>query len=134
MEKIIQQKFKDNNVLLAFLFGSQAKGYSHKESDVDIAVLLDEKVSPDQYFDKSIELVSLFKDLYPGKEKQISILNQATPLLKHEVLAGGKLLYAVNSDELAKFNLPAVRHYEDTKPIRELQYYYLKEKIKNNDF
>ena len=36
--------FKKEEVVLAFLFGSQAKGSAHKESDIDIAVLFDKKI------------------------------------------------------------------------------------------
>lgn len=134
MNENFKQKLNKNGVSLAFLFGSQAKGFTHNNSDVDIAVLLDEKIKPKKYFDKSIELADLFKDLYPNKERQVVILNQATPLLKHEVLAGGKLLFSESDDDFIKFNLQAVHQYEDTKPIRELQYFYLQERINKNNF
>lgn len=132
--KKFQQKLKRKGVNLVFLFGSQVKGFTHKESDVDIAVLLGERVKVTNYFKKCIELSSVFKELFPCKEREIVILNQAPPLLKHEVLAGGRLLFLVDEDEFTRFNLQAVHQYEDTKPIRQLQYFYLKERIKDRDF
>jgi len=46
MEKRFRQKLnefcKENRIILVFLFGSEAKGLSHKESD--IGVLFDGKV------------------------------------------------------------------------------------------
>lgn len=45
----LNKVLKTNQVILAYLFGSEVKGISHRESDVDIGVLFDKKVKPGDY-------------------------------------------------------------------------------------
>ncbi len=69
MKKLLEEALKDNdNILFAYLFGSQADGSSHDESDVDIAFFfekssLDAKLSVihdlQKLLHKDIDLVSL---------------------------------------------------------------------------
>ena len=40
MEELKEKLLKDDNILLAYLFGSMAKSKGHLGSDIDIAVLL----------------------------------------------------------------------------------------------
>ena len=42
--------FRQRPVLLAYLFGSQTTGYTHAESDIDVAVLLDASLTPNERF------------------------------------------------------------------------------------
>lgn len=126
--------FLKNHIILSYLYGSEATGFKHRESDVDIAVLLDEKIKKEKYFEKSLELPELFEKLFPNKQIHILILNQATPLLKHQVLKEGKFIFYSDKEKMLKFNLEAVHLWEDTKHLREIQWDYLKERIKQGTF
>ncbi|MFH1392458.1 MAG: nucleotidyltransferase domain-containing protein [bacterium] len=57
--KQLNKTLEKNQVKLAYLFGSQARGEAHKESDVDIAVLFDEKVNPESYLLREGRLIEL---------------------------------------------------------------------------
>ena len=76
----------------------------------------------------------VFEELFPGKERVITVLNEAPPLLKQEVLSGGKLLYSIDEDQKTKFYINTIREYEDTKHLRKIQYKYLKNRIKQSNF
>jgi len=62
-------------VVLAYLFGSEAKGLSHQESDIDIAVLFDKKADPKDYLRKEGALIGYFSEIFPKKEINIVNLN-----------------------------------------------------------
>lgn len=140
MRRIKQQTIKqkkllaENHIILAYVFGSETTGFKHKESDVDIAVLLDKKVKQDEYFKKTLEFSSLFTKIFPAEQIHINILNNATPLLKHFVLQEGKLIFCANDQEKIKFHIDTVHLWEDTKHFREMQWEYLKQRIKQNVF
>lgn len=126
--------FSKNHIILVYLFGSEATGFKHRESDLDIAILLDKKVRKDKYFEKTLEFPELFRKIFPNKQIHILILNEATPLLKHQVLKEGKLIFSKNEEETIKFNLETVHLWEDTKHLREIQWEYLKKRIKQGKF
>lgn len=130
----LEKKLKKEGAIFAYLFGSQASGNTHRESDVDIAVFLSPKIKSSKYFDKSLELADLFKETYPGRERQVVILNQAPPLLKAEVLRKGQLIFCQDEEALVKFKIDTMHLYEDTKPLRAIQYFYLKDKIFKGTF
>ena len=45
--KIIKEIIKDNPVEFAYLFGSQLSGELREESDLDLAIFIDSKISSD---------------------------------------------------------------------------------------
>lgn len=45
------------DVILAYLFGSHARGQAGPLSDIDVAVLVDTTVCEDDYFDVRVQLI-----------------------------------------------------------------------------
>ncbi len=83
-EKIIGIAKNYNYVQAVYLFGSQARGQEKEDSDIDIAVLLE-----NNYTEKSGEIkVKLYEELIKEGLDNIDlvILNQASALLKYEVV------------------------------------------------
>lgn len=78
-QKKLNKVFKQNQVLLAYLFGSEARGTSHKESDVDIGVLFNKKVDPKDYLKLEGKLIEFFSEIHPKKEINVVNLNIASP-------------------------------------------------------
>lgn len=117
INKKIFQKYK---VKLAYLFGSQAKGRSAKESDLDIAVLFKKKPS-DPLALREITAISseLSKKSFP-KKLDIVPLNGAPLLLKYEVVAHRKILYCENENERKNFEVSVIKEYIDEEPVRNL--------------
>lgn len=130
----LKNTFLKSHIILSYLYGSEATGFKHKESDVDIAVFLDEKINKEKYFKKTLEFSEIFEKIFPKKQIHILILNQATPLLKHQVLKEGQPIFWKNNEEMLKFNLEAVHLWEDTKPIRAMEWHDLKKRIREGKF
>ena len=85
LEKISSVFKKESLILAAYLFGSYVGGSPHKYSDIDIAVLFDKMVNPEDYTDKQIDLaVNLGRLL--GREADVVVLNRAGSFLKYNVL------------------------------------------------
>ncbi|MEM1909192.1 MAG: HepT-like ribonuclease domain-containing protein [Thermofilaceae archaeon] len=92
----LQQVFRKHGVLIAYLFGSRARGAARVDSDYDIAVLFGREVTLTDEIGLSLEIAKAL--LEPPEKVDVVALDRADPLLKLRVLREGKLLYAL-SDE-----------------------------------
>lgn len=116
---------------MCYLFGSEARGESHKESDVDIAVLFDLNVKKSDYLGKEGQLIALFSGVYPGKEINIVNLNISSPLLKQSVVLEGKLIYAGSEEDQILFQVSTLHQYEEYRHLSGIYNLVLAEKIKS---
>lgn len=82
------QQFR--GVISAYLFGSVADGRAHRESDVDVGLLLDRVVYPRaaDRFDVRLRCVQHLSAAL-GREADVVILNDAPPQLVRHILATG---------------------------------------------
>lgn len=80
-------------VVSAYLFGSEAQGRAHRESDVDVGVLLDRHVYPRaaDRFEVRLRLTGRLQAAV-GREVDIVILNDAPPQLVRHIMTGGRRL------------------------------------------
>ena len=117
LEKI-SNVFRNENALLAvYLFGSYASGNPHRYSDIDMAVLFDKTVNPEDYTDKQIDLaVSLGRLL--GREADVVVLNRAGSFLKYNVLKNGLRVYERPDRSERGFEARAIVEYFDFLPIK----------------
>ena len=100
------------SVLSAYLFGSAATGIERKDSDVDIAVRLDENLSSSQIITLRFQLMDVFEN-YFNRNVDIVILNSASLKLIHQVLKRGKLIYAREPDSENMFAIQKQKEYFD---------------------
>jgi len=105
---------KKPEILLAFLFGSFAGVHPPPSSDVDIGVLYRAVPNHHMIHDLADTLSSLLQ-----KEIDLVVLNDASPVLKMQVLKKGLLLYARNKKRLHQFFIETVNQYDDLKRIRK---------------
>lgn len=106
-------------VVLAYLFGSQAKGEAGPLSDIDIAIGFDETVGPDERFDLRLEVLGELTDLFRTDDIDLVVLNEAPPLLTHRILREGLLLFSIDERIRVAFETSAVLRYLDWKPYIE---------------
>ncbi len=95
-------------IRLAYLFGSQADGRAREESDVDVAILLQD--GADALLDLKLA------DFLSGKLAKpvdVVVLNQASPILQHEVIRVGVRLMEVSPMVRRLYELRAFRDYVD---------------------
>src|SRR5690554_3362968 len=106
------------DIAAVYLFGSHAQGRAHPRSDVDVAVLLDEERLPEgrSVLDRRLHLMS---ELARFSEREVDVvtLNDALPLLRHQVLLHGRLLYAGNRALRIEFEVRTGKIYNDLKPM-----------------
>ncbi len=134
LEEIIKL-FKDNfksllqeyDIKLIYIFGSYAKGNNNANSDLDIAVLLNNDYDPMDKLSLIGDLTSMFK----RDDIDLVILNSANSVLKHQVIKYGKLIFMENEDIKVNFEVRVLKEYMDMEPFRRIQRTYINEWFKN---
>lgn len=106
----------DERILVAYLFGSKARGSHTPESDTDIAVLFSEV--PKEMLDYYVDLVDRISNAFV-EPVDLVILNNASHILKHQVIKHGKLLYSRDLTVRVEFEAKAEKEYLDFKVRRE---------------
>ena len=122
-----------SEIVLAYLFGSAATDRTHRLSDIDIAVLVDEEEYAEQNalapYGYRAELSSRLGEILQRDAVDVVLLNSATPLLAHEVVRTGKLLLCRDDDGRVDFEVRVHQVYADTRPLRAIQQLYHREAI-----
>ena len=107
------------DVLAAWIFGSRVTGRDRPESDLDVAVLLaggDDAVALNE---RRLELQTLLADGYPAAV-DVVVLNLATSVLQHEVLAQGRRFFERDRAARVDFEVRAGQVYADLEPMRAM--------------
>lgn len=114
------------NVKLVILFGSQATEKSSENSDTDIAVLSNQRLS----FEEKIELKEkLSLELQVSEDKLDLIdLSSASPLLQYQVAQNGKLIRG-KAEDFLRFKVLAWKRYQNTAKFRRIR-----EKVLNREY
>ncbi len=119
--KRITSYFKSRDEVSAlYLFGSAARSRSTKDSDIDIAVLINERKLKNKTCD---DLANDYYDASPSfslRSVDIVILNNASPYLKHRVLKTGEILFDRDRKLRVAFTTRAVIEYIDFRPIEKI--------------
>ena len=96
-------------VTAAYVFGSCAQGKGKKTSDVDVALLLNEKKITG--FSMLDFITMLEKQM--GCKADVVVLNKADEVLKYEVRRQGKLVYERSEEYRKQFEVRSRKSYED---------------------
>lgn len=104
-------------IAFAYLFGSQATGKATMKSDVDIAFFFNENQQPDmdQLLQIEDRITSLLK-----QEIDILVLNNATPVIRMQVLKKGKRIFENAHQSFIRFFIKTVNEYDDLKRVRQV--------------
>lgn len=113
--KALKDYFKDKDgVLIAFIFGSFINNRLTDESDVDIAVLFSKAPIFSEISDIMNDLSSII-----GKEIDIVVLNESSPIVRMQILRNGILLKKKSDALYSDFFVKTVKEYDDLKRIRK---------------
>jgi len=108
-------------VVLAYLYGSWARGAVTPLSDVDIALVTSQPLSPlarlDMELDIETELAAL--DI---PQADVRVINQAPPAVCGRVVMEGRLLYCRDEKARIEFEARARAHYFDLQPVLRQQW------------
>jgi predicted nucleotidyltransferase len=122
-----------NGVVLAYLFGSHARGQAWAQSDVDVAVLIENRPDDDHCFDMRLEVIGGLMDVLHTDEVDVLILNQAPPALRYAVLRDGILLFCRDHQAMIEFRVRALNEYLDFKPILKRHEHAFLEKARKGE-
>jgi hypothetical protein len=123
-----------HDVVLAYLYGSQARGMTGPLSDVDVAVLFRPELPGNERFRQLLAVMGEFTEVFQREDVFVADLDNVTPLLRFEVYREGRLLYCQDDAIRVKFMTEALRDYEDTRPLRQIQRDYLFQSIADGTF
>lgn len=135
--KHIRQKLESSaEIQLVYIFGSVLTSNSHAESDIDIAILIDESFwkSLGDTLEYESELIVMLQHLFESDRIDLVLLNSAPPLLANEVISTGKLLYYDEPLRINNFIVRTKQRYLDTKPLRAIKRQYLYARIDRGEF
>lgn len=110
-------------IRLLLLFGSSVSGYTHPESDIDLALLLE---NPHLDLAAQSALQYDLQRLFPEQEVHLAIINHADPLFLKKITEQCRLLYG-NPSEFYSLKMYAFRRYQDHRRFLELERRYVKD-------
>ena len=106
------------DVVAAYLFGSLAEERAASRSDVDIAILFADASDPLAVGDRQLQLMGEL-ERFTDREVDVVIMNTAPPILQHQVLRHGRLLYERDRRVRVEFEVRAGKIYADLKPMND---------------
>jgi uncharacterized protein YutE (UPF0331/DUF86 family)/predicted nucleotidyltransferase len=118
----LNQLFAQSPVNAAYLAGSLSgrTSFGHL-TDVDIAILLMEQIKSDQFLDYQIYFFSELAKRLESDSIDVVILNQASLLLKLQVIKYGQILFSRDEKQRVSFETKAVMDYLDFKKFDDMQ-------------
>lgn len=118
----LNQLFAQSPVNAAYLSGSLSNRASFGQiSDIDIAILLMEQIKSDQFLDYQLYFFSELAKRLESETIDVVILNQASLLLKLQVIKYGQILFTRDEKQRVSFETKAVMAYLDFKKLDEIQ-------------
>ena len=124
----LKEIFEGHDVVLAYLFGSQAQGTAGPLSDIDVAVLLLPEVPRKRWTEIQTKLICELMSIFHRNYVDVVILNRSPALLAYEVAKYGKIVYQDASLPHVDFLALAISRYADTQPLRDIFTTYLLER------
>jgi len=105
----------ESGIQLAFLFGSAALQRLRPDSDIDIAVQFETK--PDLF-----NLMALRQSLEEKLHREVDLvaLNDASPILRMQVLKHGVLIHDSDRKYYHQFFTDTIKQYDDLKRVRKV--------------
>ncbi|MDP2754465.1 MAG: nucleotidyltransferase domain-containing protein [Nitrospirota bacterium] len=134
IEELKKYLYLRDEVIAAYIFGSYASNRLSPAADIDIAVLLNSSISSKDYGFLKLKIITDLIELLSFDNVDIVILNTAPPLLSHEVIKKGILLFSKNEKERLEFTVKSTMRYLDTIHLRKVQDRILHERIRSGDF
>lgn len=111
IKKMILGKIDCEAILL---FGSYARGTQNLESDIDIAIKSNKKVSKKEIFETRLELEEAIKN-----DIDLINLDDINDDFKYEILINGKTLYCKNELKFELYKLDRYQEYFDLNESRQ---------------
>ena len=108
-------------VQAAWLFGSHCAGRSHRESDIDVAVLLEHARFPDARarFEVRVAMTTDIIALLHRNEVDLVVLNDAPPLFARRIVLDGRRVHCSDAEAEHAFRRDVQLRAADIAPFLE---------------
>ncbi len=100
-------------VRFAYLFGSHVTGTARPDSDVDVALLLDEHIRPDDYLEVTLELARALASASGLGNLDAVVLNDAPLTLRGRVLRSRVVLFSADEPGRVEYESRTLREFTD---------------------
>ena len=114
-------------IIAAYVFGSQATGEAGPRSDVDVAVLLDEHMKDN--FDSLQFVVDLERALNGNVD--LVVLNRAGEPIKHQVRRDGRIVFDRDPKRRKHWEIMSTKFYQDFLHLRDIYMQGMKKALKS---
>jgi hypothetical protein len=110
-----------SEIQAVLVFGSVASGATHKGSDLDIAVLLQNDPDPTDSVELRLTYSLEIEDLV-NLPADVVVLNCASPMLRYQIFRKGKIVYTADERRTRRFMGDAlVEFYDEIEMIERMQ-------------
>jgi predicted nucleotidyltransferase len=108
-----------DGVVSTYIFGSHATDRAHRESDVDIGVLLDRTVHPtrEARFEARIRLIGQLGRALKMNALDVVVVNDAPPHLARRILCEGQRIFCADPDTDHAARRTALLRAADLEPF-----------------
>jgi predicted nucleotidyltransferase len=113
---------------LIYLFGSKATGRDTKVSDIDIAVLLNDREAHNLK-NLILDLIFDFSRVFCSDKIDLVILNKTSLAVQYNVISDGEILYALNPETRYNYEVNLISLYLDFKRYEDEYYEAMQKQI-----
>lgn len=114
-QKIEKYLANQNNIDVAYLFGSQSTKKANVLSDIDIAILFEKKIPHIERFNKKLNIMGELGTLLKRDDVEVVDLNSADTALKFSAIENRDLLLVKSDLARALFEADTMTKYQDYK-------------------
>ncbi|MFH1432544.1 MAG: nucleotidyltransferase domain-containing protein [archaeon] len=111
LEPVIKMAKEDKEIIAVILFGSAARGEKYR--DVDVALVVDSRMSALLMSKKRLKYLSAFPDI------DVQIFNKLPIYIRKRVLEDGKVLLFNDYDKAYDIAIDTIREFDDFRPYYE---------------
>jgi predicted nucleotidyltransferase len=104
-------------ILAAYLFGSHVSGRSHRESDVDVGVLLPWGSTRRDRFESGLRLCGFLQAELRCERVDLVVLNDAPPPLARHIVTAGRLIACTDRGGEHAFRRDTLLRAADLEPF-----------------
>lgn len=126
--------FRKECVILAYLFGSQARKTAGPMSDADFAIVFDSAAPAREYGRREFNIArEAGKIINIRRVDVVNLLTAKSPLLKYNAVFGGIAIYVKNERMRFTLERKIMQEFEDTEYLRNIQFSLLRRRIKKGN-
>lgn len=127
--------FQRKEILMAYLYGSYAKGTPRNRSDIDIAIYLKHRVDDSQYpYGYRAEIITSLIKLLGTNNIDLIILNDVPAFLKFQVIRYGTLIFTRSEAKRIEFHAGTIAKYLDIKYLLAIQHEFMSKRLADGTY